>query len=847
MPKRHFRPRWAPAKKVNYLLIRPSLVNLLFILVLGYAEASELPQSTETATAQHYQAPQIESFNPENLIIQELSLEGLKHLKESQVRSQIKTRKGEVFDNIEARADLKRLMKLGVFAGADVDIASMTINGEQYLSVRFILQEKSKIKKVTIQGARRLSKGTIRDILAPSKTQEAAKQDFDDKAAPSGKAHEWRLEIDKGAYFDETTLAEALRGIEKKYEEKSIFGSTVGVEREFNPNENTIALQININEGRRAKIGRLRFENFASFPASKIKKWSKVKEGRVYKVKNIDKGVAAINEKYKENGWLDFTMTVSSGTLSGEELRQEKPSLAKKFDEQKHLPVALTYSANEGKRHHLLGYNFKGQTLITETELRNLAKLENNKTLQESKLREAEMAILNEYRNKGHLFASIDIEKTWPQESDGVYLTFHIEERQPVYIGSIYVEGLLKTKEHCIKREILLKEGDLFNARRLYRSQEKIFNLGFIEDIRADYDTTANPNFVDLIFDVKEGHPGTLTAGAGFSSLDGVVGQLTMQHLNLFGRVQRINLSTEFGKRRQSFDARWTTPWTMGRRVSTTLAAFNTSRSLQFASTITGFKKHSKGGSVFFSPRFEEDTWIFGAGYSLQEDRIFDVLEEYKKDIPESLITRSAVTTSASFDTRDYRWDPKRGTEQTLSTEFVGGPVGGNVHFIKPSLRHAFYLPTVSFGQYTFVLSSALRWGFIKPYKGDKTVPVSDRFFVGGAETVRGYSYTGEIGPIEGGRMHMVGNIEYKIPLIIERRLTVIQSALFFDFGGAWRSNKEINFNFGKDLNKLKAGVGFGIRFKTPAFPIRLDWGWGLHHRPGESRNQFYFTIGDLF
>ncbi|MBI4668556.1 MAG: BamA/TamA family outer membrane protein [Elusimicrobia bacterium] len=267
---------------------------------------------------------------------------------------------------------------------------------------------------------------------------------------------------------------------------------------------------------------------------------------------------------------------------------------------------------------------------------------------------------------------------------------------------------------------------------------------------------------------------------------------------------------------------------------------------MQYASDTTGFKKRSKGGSAFFAPRFVEDTWILGFGYSLSQDEIYDVLDIYQDQIPETTLRRSALNTRVTYDTRDFKWDPKRGTENTFSAEFVGGPVGGNVHFFKPTFTHSLHIPTLTLGKHTLVLSNALRWGLVREYRSSNPVPISDRFYVGGAETVRGYAYTGEIGPIQGGKVFGVANIEYKIPLLMEGRFTIIQFALFADAGGAWRGTKDVNLNFGRSLNNLKAGIGFGIRFKTPAFPIRLDWGWGLHHRPGEAINQFNFTIGSF-
>ena len=132
-------------------------------------------------------------------------------------------------------------------------------------------------------------------------------------------------------------------------------------------------------------------------------------------------------------------------------------------------------------------------------------------------------------------------------------------------------------------------------------------------------------------------------------------------------------------------------------------------------------------------------------------------------------------------------------------------------------------------------------------------MPIFERFFVGGADSVRGYQSRGEIGPIEGGRVFTVVNAEYKIPLYVEKKRRILQLVLFADMGGSWKSSQDIRLKRGQSRNDfeneryLKTAVGFGLRITTPVFPIRLDWGYGLDHRPGEDLSQIHFTLGNLF
>lgn len=112
---------------------------------------------------------------------------------------------------------------------------------------------------------------------------------------------------------------------------------------------------------------------------------------------------------------------------------------------------------------------------------------------------------------------------------------------------------------------------------------------------------------------------------------------------------------------------------------------------------------------------------------------------------------------------------------------------------------------------------------------------------------MRGYDL-GRVGAINGGEIAHVYNVEYKFPIAPdERGRTLLQGVFFYDIGGSWNEISGINYQIGSGRTNLKQGVGFGVRFKTPVFPLRLDWGHALNAAPGEAQSQFYFTVGSLF
>ena len=433
-----------------------------------------------------------------------------------------------------------------------------------------------------------------------------------------------------------------------------------------------------------------------------------------------------------------------------------------------------------------------------------------------------------------------------------VNVDFNIKENNIVYVGDLYIDGLTHTKDNTIRREILLRPGDVFSSGKVRRSMEKIYNLGFIDGAEPNIAPTGQPDIMNLAFSITEGKPGMITAGAGYSSVDKFVGSIQLQHMNLFGRAQKLNLLWEFGARRQNYELDWTEPWFLGKAMSLGLSLYNIERLRDYHNTSDAYREGRLGGSVSISPRVDDKIALL-FGYTYEHVRIFNIDDdELKEEImndPDLAKDRtSSVRAQIVYDTRDYIYDPSRGARYSYGINVAGGPLGGNVNYVRNSVRGTWFFPTF----WKFVLSININAGWIESYGSSSDVPLYEKYYVGGADTIRGYKYRTEVGPYNGGKVMTVANVEYKFPIVQENKKTILQGAFFYDIGGTWKDINHINFAFGTDNNEtnsyyLKSGFGFGIRFATPVFPLRLDWGYGLNHKKGEDLQQFYFTIGNVF
>src|SRR5471030_212147 len=268
---------------------------------------------------------------------------------------------------------------------------------------------------------------------------------------------------------------------------------------------------------------------------------------------------------------------------------------------------------------------------------------------------------------------------------------YEIVEGPISYVDHVDIDGNKATKTYVIKREVVVKSGDRFSAARVRKSREKIMNLGFMDDVDVDLQPSpVDPDKVDLTFDVTEGKPGVLTAGAAYSSVDGLIGTLSLKHMNLFGRAQQASLQWSFGKRVQDYSMSWTTPWLGDHPTSLGFDAFHTRRINPFQGDLNAYTERRTGGTVRVGPRFSEDKFQLNLSYTLQQVSIenIDPNQNFQGLLTPGTSLQSLLGAELARDTRDSIWDPTRGTRNSIGATLSGGPLFGDINYFKPTLAN---------------------------------------------------------------------------------------------------------------------------------------------------------------
>jgi outer membrane protein insertion porin family len=510
--------------------------------------------------------------------------------------------------------------------------------------------------------------------------------------------------------------------------------------------------------------------------------------------------------------------------------------------------VYVTVMIEEGKRYYTGNIKLEGNKDISSDELHKAMRLKEGDVFSDQEIYEESLRIREVYVDKGYIFSQVDPFSYFNLETQKVDVTYKITENEVAYIEMIDIKGNVRTKDKVIRRELRVYPQEKFDGKRVKRSKERLENLGFFEEIRIETDPCSQPNWVDLIFDVKEAKTGHLSFGGGYSSIEQFVGFIELRQRNFdyqnfatfTGAGQDLSFYASLGMLTSHYQLSFTNPWIFERPISFGFDAYRKGHRKD-EDVGYAYEELVTGGDVRLGREFND--YLKGnVAYRFDNVKIKDVVGNATQELKDEAgsTNLSSGEFSLAYDTRDNDFSPTHGIYFLNSFQVTGGPFGGDKDFIKYSSRFSYYFPLIN----KSVIEFRLRAGIADPFSDTEKVPIYERFFAGGGSTIRGY-HERKVGPIDsvtddpiGGEAMFVGNVEYIYPL-----LDFLKIATFFDTGNVWKKNKDFL------SGDLKSGIGFGLRVKTPIGPVSVDYGWPLDTEPGEEgkEGRFYFSVSKGF
>jgi outer membrane protein insertion porin family len=761
---------------------RPFVVALAALaLLVSLADAQQAPRDLPRGV-------------PPTVVIKELTVEGHRRVQEAVILGRVRSVVGAPFNPSQASEDIRSIFNLGFFDDVQLKVEDF----EGGVKVTFVVVERPFVRDVEFVGSSRITASELQE----------------------------KVDLKLGSVYNPVEVQRAVDKLKEAYEEEGYFEAKITPEVE-KFGDGDVKVVFNVNEGRRITIDRIVLRGNKGLTEKKIKDVMATKERQYFILRGtvqrqrLEEDIDRIAALYQDNGYV--------------QMRVERSDVA--VDREK-ASVTITIDVVEGAQYKVGNLVLTGVTLLPESELRRQLGFKTGDVFSRGALRDGVRSITDLYSTIGR--ASVDVLPRTEQQAATrtVDVTLEVTEGPEVYVERINITGNTRSEDRILRRELPFVEGDLYTLQKLQRARQRLINLGYFETVNVVTQPGTAKNRIIVNIEVAERPTGLFSIGGGYSSADSFVGTLDISQNNFLGRGWQLGLRIRAGAETQQGQISFTEPWLFDRPLAAGFDLFSTMR------TFDEYQYDTVGGNLRLSHPFAE-YWRWNVSYRLTQDKISDVVTgDPLLEEQEGTRITSAIVTGVTRDSRDNIQSPSRGGFTTITADFAG--LGGDSKYVKVVASTSYFKP-IWFGH---ILSGRLEGGYGFGWAEDgltgrSELPVFERFYLGGPNTVRSYKPR-RISPVDaagqrtGGSGYDLGNIEYIIPLPYEFRL-----AGFFDVGNVY------GFGTDFDLTEQRYAVGGGIRWRSPFGPIRIDYGINPYRRTINGKKDDFgavqFSVGSPF
>ncbi|MGD8375815.1 MAG: outer membrane protein assembly factor BamA [Acidobacteriota bacterium] len=608
--------------------------------------------------------------------------------------------------------------------------------------------------------------------------------------------------------------AEGRRTIEQFYLNRGYPRVTVEEHLEEGEGQRQV-LRFEVDPGPKVHVTELRFEGNESFSGERLRKLLMTREGTgsrrsLLRMDRLEEDVDALRLFYRTQGYAD--------------VRVAAPRID--YDAAGDL-ATVSFPITEGPQWLIGQIVFDGNAAFSDEELQEQIQLAPGEPITRAALEAARTAIRLHYDEAGYEAARVAY-AIEGEAAEARLIRFRIEEGVPRRVGSIEVAGNSHTRDRVIWRELGVDEGDPLSRDQLLAAQRRLGRLGIFRSVDVSADAAGDGAEVPVAVRVREA-PNILTSfGGGWDTEAGLRGFFQIRDNNFLGRGQTLGAALSASGITQRVRFSFLEPRLFGREVEGLLtASWSMQDQISFdqrtvALTAAGTRRI--GPYRFITAYTIEDVTLSDVQVLLLEDRIEDV-------------RLGSVSGTMIRDRRDDPFNPRRGLYYSLDLTLFDRYLGSERDFLS-FFGHVSYFHPVTDRSYW---AQGFRVGLQEPF-GRSVIPISERFFAGGDSTIRGFPRD-TVGPKDpgtgsplGGNALLILNEEYHFPIWRD-----LEGVGFLDLGNVYPGVEDLSLT---DVRKV---LGFGLHYRTPLGPIRLEYGHKLDRRPGESSGELYFSIGLAF
>ena len=729
----------------------------------------------------------------------EVQYVGPQTIAKERVLAQLRTKPGQPYSESLVEQDIRALYATGA-------VQNVRIFGEQdgeRVKVMVVLQTRSLVNEIEINGAERISAKSLRK----------------------------RIDLKINGRLTEQNLEEARQKIIEAYQAKGFTNVDVKYKVDTDEARGTSRVVYTITEGTKGAVNAVRFEGNTKFGDRILRKQMKTKGKTLYSFidksgrldeTQLEQDLNAVKEYYQDHGYIDVEV---------KEVRRERTN----------GKLTLVVVLAEGPIYHVGKLSIHGEKVANEQRIRALLKMKEGSVYSPKQVRDDTKKVTDAYGSGGYVDLRVSPQGV-PGGPGKIDVTYSIEEGQPSFVQRINIVGNTRTKDKVIRREVLIAPGDILNSVRVETTKKRLDNLGYFSKVETYPEDTGVTGRKDLTIQVEEKRTGSLNFGAGFSTIDQLVGfvELTQGNFDLLnwpgftGAGQKFRARIQFGSQRKDVVISLTEPYFLDRRLSLGGQVFYSEA--DFLSSI--YSQRNYGFSLDLRKPITSFLYV-SLNYRLENTELFNIDPNASSALllEAGKATKSEITTSLVFDTRDNPFLSRRGQRVVLTPFVAGGPLGGNTQIYGLDLQASqyFHLWKDTILLFNGEVATVDTWG-----NGDR-VRIYDRLFLGGSNDLRGFNYR-DVSPRDingeplGGQSSARFTIEYTVPLIEKAR-----AAVFYDTGFVNASPWDFN------TNQIVSDVGVGLRLDLPIGPIRIDYGIPIQKASFGGNGKFNFNVGYQF
>jgi len=716
------------------------------------------------------------------------------------ILAQMRTKIGLPYSDTVAENDIRALYNTG-------QVQNVRIFGQPEgdgVKVIVAVQTRTMLNEIQIDGATRISPKKLRKNLGVKLNTPLREEDLE-------KGREKIIETYQAHGFNDVEVTFRVEAID------AIRGTSRAV--------------YTVNEGIKGSVSTVRFEGNTHFSDRVLRKQMKTRQKTLFSF--VDKSgrldetqlqddLQKVREFYQNHGYIDVAVrdVTKQRTSSG--------------------ALQIVIAIDEGPQYHVGKLTFVGYKATTEQKLRALVKMKEGSVYSAKAIKDDAKALADAYGSGGYVDLTI-VPETSQAHDRLIDITYKIDEGQRSYVERISISGNTRTKDKVIRREVLIAPGDIFNTVRVETSKKRLENLGYFSKVDTFPVDTEVEGRKYLDIQVEEKRTGSLNFGAGFSTVDSLIGFIELTQGNfditnwpsLTGGGQKFRIRLQGGTERKDVELALTEPWFMDRPISVGLTTYY--HEANYLSSI--YDQRNYGFSL--DVRKGIRPFLYGSlSYRLESIDTFNVALSASPELVAETgpSTKSVFSANLTWDRRDNPFLTRSG-ERITYTWWVAGP-GGTEQIYGFDVEASKYwrLPWDTILLINAEVAGVDAWG-----DQTKLVKIYDRLFLGGSNNLRGFDFR-DVGPKDhngeplGGQSMARATIEWTFPIVEKAR-----GALFYDTGFVNTNPWDYNFN------NVASDIGFGLRLDLPIGPLRVDYGIPLQQAGNHGSGKFNFNVGYQF